>query len=306
MRDDAPVATAVSTRGLTKRFGDRLAVDTLDLDLAPGEFFGLLGPNGSGKTTTVHMLSTLVRPTAGRATVAGLDVRRHARAVRARIGVVFQEPALDRSLSAAENLRLAGRLHGLTRAEIAARSDELLTLFGLQDHRDRPVAALSGGMRRALDIARGVLHRPDILFLDEPTIGLDVPNRRAIWAFIERLRRDRGATVFLTTHYLEEAVGCDRVAFIKNGRIVETGAPRVLIDALASRMLEIEADDLASMVTRLEPRLGQALIERDTATFRLRGNGAQLAALHLELATVATAVRVRRPNLNDVFLWSLR
>src|SRR5215831_15504333 len=182
MNDVRPLSleSAVHARGLTKRYGEVLAVDNLELKIRAGQFFGLLGPNGSGKTTTIHMLSTLIRPNAGDAEVAGYDIRTDPVAVRASIGVVFQDSALDRTLSVAENLRFVGLLYNLTPAVIEQRSAELLELFGLNDKRKRPVGSLSGGMRRALDIVRGVIHHPQILFLDEPTIGLDLPNRRRI------------------------------------------------------------------------------------------------------------------------------
>ncbi len=295
---------AVRAQGLTKRYGDVLAVDGLDLDLPAGQFFGLLGPNGSGKTTTIHMLSTLVRPSAGTALVAGHDVARDPVAVRGAIGLVFQESALDRTLTVAQNLRFAGLLYDLPPATIEERSRELLELFGLNDKRNRPVGTLSGGMRRALDIVRGVIHRPRILFLDEPTIGLDLPNRRAIWRFIERLRASTGMTVLLTTHYLEEADGCDQVAFIKSGKIVRRGTPTALVDSLGRHIIEIEAEGLDALVAGLEPRLGPALSDGDVAMFRHPDEDASaLAVLQSELAGRVSALRVRRPNLNDVFLW---
>ncbi|MFN0039861.1 MAG: ABC transporter ATP-binding protein, partial [Burkholderiales bacterium] len=200
---DSPLAVHCS--GLFKRYGDVTAVNGLDLEIPSGQFFGLLGPNGSGKTSTIHMLATLIRPSAGKASVAGHDVVEHAVKVRGAIGLVFQESALDRTLSVAENLRFCGMLYNLAPSVIAQRAGELLEIFGLADKRDRPVGSLSGGMRRALDIVRGVIHHPQILFLDEPTIGLDLPNRRKIWRFIQQLRAKTGMTVLLTTHYLEEA-----------------------------------------------------------------------------------------------------
>ena len=230
-RANRNIPPAIRASGLTKRYGEILAVDGLDLEIASGQFFGLLGPNGSGKTTTIHMLATLIRPTAGSAEVAGFDMGRHAVRARETIGIVFQESALDRSLTVAENLRFAGLLLDMPTKVIAERSGELLELFGLQEHRAKPVATLSGGMRRALDIVRGVLHQPRILFLDEPTIGLDLPNRRRIWRFIEKLRSHTAMTVLLTTHYLEEADSCDRVSFIRKGRIVESGTPRAMVEA---------------------------------------------------------------------------
>jgi ABC-2 type transport system ATP-binding protein len=295
---------AVRAAGLVKRYGELAAVDGVDLEIAPGEFFGLLGPNGSGKTTTMHMLATLIRPSAGTASVAGFDIGRAPVRVRASIGLVFQESALDRTLTVAQNLRFAGLLHDLAPRVIEERSRELLELFDLTERRDQPVGALSGGMRRALDIVRGVLHQPRCLLLDEPTIGLDLPNRRRIWRFIERLRARTGMTVLLTTHYLEEADGCDRVVFIRKGRLVESGAPQSLVARLGRHILEVESASLDALVAALEPRLGAALREGDVAHFRCAEEDlALLAGLQAEIGAKASAWRVRRPNLNDVFLW---
>jgi ABC-2 type transport system ATP-binding protein len=305
MRDSAALDTAFAVRAerLSKRYSDTLAVDALSLEIPSGQFFGLLGPNGSGKTTTIHMLSTLIRPSSGSVYVGGYDVVSQPVRVRSAIGVVFQEAALDRTLSVAENLRFAGMLGKLSADEIEKRSNELLNLFGLADKRDKLVSTLSGGMRRALDIARGVIHHPSILFLDEPTIGLDVPNRRKIWSFIARLRAQTGMTVFLTTHYLEEAVDCDRVAFIKKGRIVKSGPPRDLIRSLGEYVLEVEADDLDELCKELKPRLGACLRDAEHATFLFHGDSGELAKLQSGLGDRIAALRWRKPNLNDVFLW---
>ena len=303
-RDIVDTSLAIQAEGLTKRYGNTLAVDGLNLDIPTGQFFGLLGPNGSGKTSTIHMLSTLIRPSQGTARVAGQDVKRAGLQVRAAIGVVFQESALDRTLSVAENLRFAGLLYNLPVAQINERSSELLELFGLKEKRNQPVGELSGGQRRALDIARGVIHRPQILFLDEPTIGLDVPNRRNIWRFIERLRTELNVTVFLTTHYLEEAVDCDKVAFIKQGRIVKIGPPHDLIDSLGAYIIEIEGENLSALIASLSPRLGPCFMDGDKACFRFTGKDiASLVMLQAELGDKVTGMRWRRPNLNDVFLW---
>jgi ABC-2 type transport system ATP-binding protein len=298
-------ALAISAERLTKRYGETLAVDGVDLAIASGQFFGLLGPNGAGKTSTIHMLSTLIRPTSGAAWVAGNAVSTQQLAVRRAIGVVFQDPALDRTLTVAENLRFAGLLNSLSRREICRRSTELLELFGLSERRNVPVAELSGGLRRALDIARGIIHRPQILFLDEPTIGLDVPNRRAIWRHIARLRTGLGITVFLTTHYLEEAIDCDEVAFLSSGRIVRSGPPRALVEQLGTHIIEVETDQRAELAEQLAPRLGEALIEGDCVHFRCHSETADLLS-QAQLASQARAVRWRRPNLNDVFLWVTR
>jgi ABC-2 type transport system ATP-binding protein len=295
---------AVRASGLVKRYGDVLAVDGLDLDIPAGQFFGLLGPNGSGKTSTLHMLATLIRPSGGSARVAGHDVVKDALKVRAAIGLVFQESALDRTLSVAENLRFAGLLYNLTSKIIEERSAELLELFGLADRRNRAVGSLSGGMRRALDIIRGVIHQPRILFLDEPTVGLDLPNRRKIWRFIEKLRTRIGMTVLLTTHYLEEADSCDRVAFIKSGRLVKSGSPRELVESLGRHIVEIESPDVGALARRLAPGFGDCIKDGDVAHFRHAGEDVtRLAQLQGELGAQVSALRWRRPNLNDVFLW---
>ncbi|HSS47288.1 MAG TPA: ATP-binding cassette domain-containing protein [Burkholderiales bacterium] len=304
MRDAVSATHAVKAQGLTKRYGQTLAVDALNLEIPAGGFFGLLGPNGSGKTSTIHMLSTLIRPTTGEAWVAGHDVRNDGLKVRAAIGVVFQESALDRTLSVVENLRFAGLLHNLSLAQIRERSEELLRLFGLTEKRDQAVGELSGGQRRALDIARGVIHQPRILFLDEPTIGLDVPNRRNIWQFIERLRAEHNMTVFLTTHYLEEAVDCDEVAFIKQGRSVKSGPPHDLIDGLGAYIIEIEAENLKELAQNLSSRLGPSYMDGDKACFRFTGRDlTALMLLQTELGDRVTGMRWRKPNLNDVFSW---
>lgn len=293
----------IRTVELSKDYGDLRAVDQLHLEVPEGQFFGLLGPNGSGKTTTIHMLTTLARPTSGHAEVAGYDVLKSGVAVRRETGLVFQDSALDRTLSVAENLRFAGMLRNLSAAVIRERSDELLKLFNLNDRRDRKVLTLSGGMRRALDIARGVLHRPRILFLDEPTLGLDVPSRRQIWGYIERLRRDEGMTVFLTTHYLEEAEDCDRVAFLDKGHIVGSGSPKDLIQDLGTYIVEIESEQMDAVVSLLSPRLGPALQDGNKASFRTHDTQVNLAELQAELGEQVQSVRRRPPNLNDVFLW---
>ena len=295
---------AVNASGLVKRYGDVLAVDGLDLDIPAGQFFGLLGPNGSGKTSTIHMLATLIRPNGGSAKIFGNDVVRDAVATRASIGLVFQESALDRTLSIAENLRFAGLLYNLPAKVIEERSTELLELFGLADKRSRPVGSLSGGMRRALDIVRGVIHHPKILFLDEPTIGLDLPNRRKIWRFIENLRTQTGMTVLLTTHYLEEADSCDRVAFIKSGKLVKSGTPADMIAGLGHYIVEIESPDIESLAQRLAPSLGPCLLDGNVAQFRYASDDvSRLASLQSEAGIQVRALRWRQPNLNDVFLW---
>jgi ABC-2 type transport system ATP-binding protein len=304
MNQAADSLLAVHASGLVKRYGQLVAVDGLDLDIPSGQFFGLLGPNGSGKTSTIHMLATLIRPSSGSARVAGHDVADEAVKVRGAIGLVFQDSALDRTLTIAENLRFAGLLYNLTPAVIRERSAELLELFGLADKSNRTVGSLSGGMRRALDIVRGMIHHPRILFLDEPTIGLDLPNRRNIWRFIDRLRARTGMTVLLTTHYLEEADSCDRVAFIKNGKLVQSGPPQQLVESLGRHIVEVESRDIDALAQRLSPKLGPCLKDGEVAQFRFAEEDVTpLARLQGELGAQIKALRWRRPNLNDVFLW---
>ena len=231
-------AAAIDARGLGKDFGAIRALDGLDLEIQDGEFFGLLGPNGAGKTTTVHLLATLLAPSRGTARVAGHDVVRQGLAVRRSIGLVFQETTLDRDLTVAENLRFAARLWSLPDGVARPRIDALVRQFELLDRRDDPVRTLSGGMRRAADIARGILHEPRILFLDEPTAGLDPRARRSLWERIRGLRAASGLTVLLTTHYVEEAEPCDRVAVLDHGRLAALGTPAELKRATGVGSLE--------------------------------------------------------------------
>jgi len=295
-------SAAVRATGLVKRYGELAAVDGLDLEIAPGEFFGLLGPNGSGKTTTLHMLATLIRPSAGAANVAGFDIAASPVQVRASIGLVFQESALDRTLTVAQNLRFAGLLHDLAPRVIEARSRELLELFDLSERRDQPVGALSGGMRRALDIVRGVLHQPRCLLLDEPTIGLDLPNRRRIWRFIERLRARTGMTVLLTTHYLEEAEAlCGRIAMLKQGRVVALDTTRNLLTRYAGVRVRIRVlpASLPEALTPLE--VGS---EGDSHILQLPDYGAleRMLTLLREAGIAVQDLEVMQADLEEVFV----
>jgi ABC-2 type transport system ATP-binding protein len=231
-------AAAIDASGLGKDFGAVRALDRLDLEIRDAEFFGLLGPNGAGKTTTVHLLATLLTPSRGTARVAGHDVVREGLSVRRNIGLVFQETTLDRDLTVEENLRFAARLWSLPAKIARPRIDALLGEFALLDRRDDPVRTLSGGLRRAADIARGMLHEPRVLFLDEPTAGLDPRARRSLWERIHGLRAASRLTVLLTTHYVEEAEPCDRVAVLDQGRLAALGTPAELKRAAGVGSLE--------------------------------------------------------------------
>lgn len=226
MERDAP---AISCTDLGRRYGDVAAVEALSFEVGRGEFFALLGPNGAGKTTTVHMLTTLTEPTSGRASVLGHDVQREAQEVRRSLGLVFQDPALDERLTARENLEIHAVLYDVPRRERADRVAEALSWASLSDAADRRVRTFSGGMKRRLELARALMHGPGVLFLDEPTLGLDPQGRRHLWERIEALRQE-GMTVLMTTHYLHEAEACDRVGIIDHGSLVALGDPADLIE----------------------------------------------------------------------------
>lgn len=286
-----------------KHYGDTYAVSELGLTIPEGMFFGLLGPNGSGKTTTIHMLSTLVRPDAGTIRVAGCDVLKEPVKARGSIGLVFQESALDGSLTVEENLNFAGALYDLSTDLIQQRCNELLTLFDLEDKRHTRVSALSGGMRRAVDIARGVLHRPSVLFLDEPTIGLDIINRRSIWRFIGRLRQEHGTTVLLTTHYLEEAESCDSVAFLRRGSLIGQGRPTDLIQDLAAYILELESNQPEHYIKELSSSLGTPVREGERLLFAIQDADFQFGEWQQRLQQEVRSLQLRKPDLNDVYIW---
>nr|WP_254522464.1 ATP-binding cassette domain-containing protein [Natrinema caseinilyticum] len=236
---------AIQVDGVTKEFDGVTAVDDLTFAVERGELFGLLGPNGAGKSTLINMLVTLLPPSSGTATVNGYDIRSETGAVRSSLGIVFQEPALDEELTGAENLAFHSRLYGQDPAERARRIDEVLELVGLDAERDDPVRTYSGGMKRRLEIGRGLLHEPAVLFLDEPTVGLDARTRRDTWEYIERLNDDAGVSIVLTTHYIEEADHlCDRVAIIDDGDIVAIDTPAALKGSLGGDVVALEfADD---------------------------------------------------------------
>jgi ABC-2 type transport system ATP-binding protein len=304
--DDTP---AVEVEGLVKTYKEVVAVDGISVRIEPGEMFGMLGPNGAGKTTTLGILSTLRRPTAGAARVWGYDVTRQRAEVRRRIGIVFQEFSLDDKLTGRENLDFHGRLYGMGRALRRERIAEVLELVDLVDRADSQVEKYSGGMKRRLEIARGLLHAPPLLFLDEPTLGLDAQTRRQIWKYLAELNERVGVTVILTTHYMEEAdVLCERVAIVDHGRIVACDSPDALKASLGGDAvhLGVAGDDDAiqaallalpfvSVVTGGGGSLSLTLDRADERVSGLvdavRGAGGQLTSLNL-----------RRPTLEDVFL----
>src|SRR3954452_6492750 len=295
--------------GLVRVFkGDIRAVDGIDLQVAPGEIYGFLRPNGAGKSTTVHVLTTLLPPTAGRASVAGFDVAHQGAQVRARIGAALQEAALDQFLTGREHMELRGGLHGLARPERRARGDELLARVGLSEAADRKVGGYSGGMKRRLDLALALVHRPRILFLDEPTTGLDIQSRTALWDEVARLAANDGVTVFLTTQYLEEAdVLADRVGIIDHGRIVAEGTPAALKAEIGRPTVEAvppnpaDADRASAILQSFGAPCDSSL----GVAVRLGTGQADLAGIVRALDTEGIAIeqlQLHQPSLDDVFL----
>jgi ABC-2 type transport system ATP-binding protein len=300
----------IVVEGLVRTFkGDIRAVDGIDLEVASGEIYGFLGPNGAGKSTTVHMLTTLLPPTAGRASVAGFDVASQGTDVRRHIGAALQEAALDTFLTGREHMDLQAGLNGLAKAERARRGTELLERVGLTDAADRKVGGYSGGMKRRLDLAMALVHAPSILFLDEPTTGLDPQSRSALWDEVERLAREDGVTVFLTTQYLEEAdVLADRVGIIDRGKIVAEGTPEELKREIGGDSVEaIPADphDFERATAVLSHFGEPAAHSPKGAAVRLRQGAEQLVAIVRALDDEGIAVahlQLHSPSLDDVFL----
>ncbi len=296
-------APAIVVRGLTKTFDEVEAVRSVDFEVAVGEVFGFLGPNGAGKTTTINMLCTLVKPTAGFATVAGHDVVRERDDVRRNIGLVFQDPTLDGYLTASQNLRLHAELYGVQSDLVRPRMRQVLEMVGLWERRDTPVATFSGGMRRRLEIARGLMHSPRVLFLDEPTIGLDPQTRRSIWSYIRELKQREEITIFMTTHYMDEAEWCERIAIMDHGQIVALDAPETLKAEIGTDRVMIHTDDDQAAIAALAERFEiEAGISEGAVTFGVASGEQFVPRLFAELGVPIKAVHVSRPTLDDVFM----
>ena len=297
---DAP---AVIVDGLRKSFDDIVAVDGVTFDVAAGESFGFLGPNGAGKSTTINILCTLLRPTGGSASVAGFDVASRPADVRRHIGLVFQDPTLDEYLTAEENLRFHAELYGVPRETTEDRLRDVLEMVELWERRKGIVATFSGGMRRRLEIARGLLHSPRVLFLDEPTVGLDPQTRAHIWSYIEELRKREEITIFLTTHYMDEAEHCDRIAIIDHGTIVAIDTPEALKASVGEDRMELRTADDEIAMRELRESFG---LEPTTAEGAIRvyvANGDRfIPRLFAELTVPVVSVSVTQPTLDDVFM----
>jgi ABC-2 type transport system ATP-binding protein len=294
---------AVAVRGLVKRYGELEAVRGIDLDIPAGEVFGFLGPNGAGKSTTINMLCTLITPTAGTALVAGHDVVHERDLVRRNIGLVFQDPTLDTYMTGERNLRLHAELYGVPRNVVDGRIRQVLDMVGLWDRRDTKVGLYSGGMKRRLEIARGLLHSPRVLFLDEPTVGLDPQTRASIWNYISQLRRAEDITIFMTTHYMDEAEYCDRIAIMDHGRIIALDTPQALKASVGEDRVQITTDNDAAAIDALETTFGiPAQIADGAVTFRVAQGEEFVPKLFAEFPIAIRAVNVSRPSLDDVFM----
>ncbi|MCX5554961.1 ATP-binding cassette domain-containing protein [Streptomyces sp. NBC_00038] len=295
--------TAIRAEGLYAFYGTTPAVNGLDLTVPDGATYGFLGPNGAGKTTTISMLTTLLKPTAGRAEVAGFDVANQPAEVRRRIGIVFQESTLDQDLSAAENLRFQADLCGLPRREARRAISAMLDLMELSERGRIPVRQFSTGLRRRLEIARGLLGAPRVLFLDEPTTGLDTQTRAAVWDHLDRLRRELGITVFFTTHQLEEAEHCDRIAIIDRGKVITEGSPAELKSIIGSDVVVLRTEDDSRAADAVSDHFGLAAeLTPDGLLLRVANGSTLVPRLCTELGLTVHSVTVVPPTLDDVFL----
>ena len=299
---------AIETRDLTKKYGDLTAVDKLNITIDYGEVFGLLGPNGAGKTTIISMLCTIINPSSGNATVNGFDILKKSADVRRSIGIVFQDPSIDDRLTGRENLQLHACLYDMPAELTKKRISEVLNLVGLEDRADSAMKTYSGGMRRRLELARGLLHHPRVLFLDEPTLGLDPQTREHLWAYIENLAQTTEITIILTTHYMEEADQlCNRVAIIDYGKIKVADTPANLKAALKGDVITIITSHSEKLAARLTELKLNPQTEPSRDTIRLAVSNAEkliprLIRVAAEIGVEVSSVSIHKPTLNDVFL----
>jgi ABC-2 type transport system ATP-binding protein len=299
----AGAAPAVEVHELVRRFGDFTAVDGISFAVRPGEVFGFLGPNGAGKSTTIKMLCTLLKPTGGAARVNGFDVAGEPSQVRASLGIIFQDYSLDDRITAEENLRFHCMIYHVPRAERAARIKGMLEMVGLTDRAGERVRQFSGGMKRRLEIARGLLHHPTVLFLDEPTVGLDPQTRQTIWEHLHELRRREGITIFMTTHYMDEAEHCDRIGIMDHARLIALDTPAALKAGVGGDIVRLRTADDAATTDLLRRDWGlDPAVEDGGLRFEVAEGNAFVPELLRRFPVAVRSVDIARPTLNDVFL----
>jgi len=298
------VSAAIRIEGLVKEFtkGTR-AVDGISLEVEQGSIFGFLGPNGAGKTTTINILCTLLKPTEGRAFVAGYDCMKDPASVRRSIGLVFQDTTLDKDLTAYENLVFHAYLYSVKKSEIRERVEDALQFVGLYDRREETVKRYSGGMKRRLEVARGLIHRPSVLFLDEPTLGLDPQSRANLWEFIRRLPERHGVTVFMTTHYMDEAEVCDRIAIIDAGSIIAEGSPSEMKKTVGGDVIHLRTTDNELAAWKLREKLSLDATDHEGSLYITTQRGdKRIPDIIRTLSDIVVSVSLERPTINDVFL----
>ena len=298
----------IKTSNLTKKFNDLTAVDNISFSVKKGEIFGFLGPNGAGKTTTIKMLTTLLNPTKGSAEVADFDIIKKRDDVRRKIGVVFQEPALDTELTGKENLDFHARMYALNKEKRKTRINDVLKLVDLMDKKDVFVKNYSGGIKRRLEIARGLMHFPTVLFLDEPTLGLDAQTRRAIWDYVKKMNKEEGTTIFLTTHYMDEAdYLCDRIGIIDHGKILVIDSIDNLKNSVGNDVITLTCSDMDKLVKKLKEQTWISKIKQHDSFLTLGvEKGDEKIPSIIEIAQNLNikikSISVRKPTLDDVFL----
>jgi ABC-2 type transport system ATP-binding protein len=293
----------IKVENLGKRFGPITAVNNVSFEVEEGTIFGFLGPNGAGKTTTINILCTLLAPTSGQAFIAGHNCMRESSEVRKSIGIVFQDTTLDRDLTAYENLMFHAYLYDVKRSEMQQRIHDALHFIGLYERRKDLVKKFSGGMKRRLEVARGLIHRPRVLFLDEPTLGLDPQTRANLWEFIVKLPRKHNVTIFMTTHYMEEAEVCDKIAIIDNGNIITMGTPDELKKTIGGDVIYIRTSDNEKAKQAIENLFQINVFEKDNELFLTAIKGdACIPEIIKKIGDTVLSVRLQRPTLNDVFL----
>jgi ABC-2 type transport system ATP-binding protein len=293
----------ISVNNLSRQYGHITAVDNISFEVEEGTIFGFLGPNGAGKTTTINILCTLLAPTSGKASIAGFDCMSQSSKVRTNIGIVFQDTTLDKDLTAYENLMFHAYLYDVKKSDMKERINDALQFVGLFDRRDDLVKKFSGGMKRRLEVARGLIHRPRVLFLDEPTLGLDPQSRANLWEFVVELPKKHNMTIFMTTHYMEEAEACDRIAIIDSGKIIASGTPDELKKTVGGDVIFIRTSDNKKARKEIEGLVNTGVSEKNGELYltTLKGD-ACIPEIIRAIGEDVLSVRLQRPTLNDVFL----